>query len=177
MRHRLLVTCRMQVAVEKYIFMYGTSLASIGPNFRISRQKLIFTLASPKITQKSGQLLYSIFKAAVQIGTQLFFARNRFRSLYYDVLKAFRPKFAKFHRQIFISIFQWEMVSHNGTRFTQRTQVEFSNGSFSAQELARNPIFCTRLRFLIVLRPRNRFSVSRKYIPLFWPIFRFSLIK
>ena len=50
-----------------------------------------------------------VLKAEVQIGTQLFFARNRFESLYYDVLKAFRPKFAKFHRQIFISVFQWEM--------------------------------------------------------------------
>ena len=126
------------------------------------RKLLVFFLKFPKHFQSVSctKIVITscskyIFKAGVQIGTQLVFARKRFESLSYDILTLFQRKFAKFHRQIFISVFQWEMVSHNGTRFTQRTQVEFSNGSFSAQELARNLIFCTRLRFLIVLRPRT----------------------
>ena len=45
-------------------------------------------------------------KAGVWIGTELIFARKRFESLSYDVPRLFQPKFAKFHRQIFFSVFQ-----------------------------------------------------------------------
>ena len=47
--------------------------------------------------------LRKLVKAGIWIGTGLRIARNRLKSLSYDVLRPFKPNFAKCHEGIFFS--------------------------------------------------------------------------
>ena len=74
--------------------------------------------------------LQIFFKAGIWIGTRLRIARNRLKSLSYDVLRPFEPNFAKCHERKFFSLFQYENESHIVMGFTKSKNLKSSFGRY-----------------------------------------------